>query len=153
MRKWHYYAQVWRQVFYAEDELVTQEQIVEKYGERVFVDPFGCMHIARVSNTSGIQEVQHAECDDSLTPIIGSSTREDTCLVGILILSNLSEEAVRLFRGRQRVIGSCADGSSLQEAGNSSSAEVSLSLVLLQLTCSRRSGDRRTQMRTKPRLG
>jgi hypothetical protein len=50
VRKWRYYEQVWRQVFYPEDELVTKEDIVETYGDRVFVDPFGSIHIARVSS-------------------------------------------------------------------------------------------------------
>jgi hypothetical protein len=50
IREWRYHEQVWKQVFfYPGDERSTKEEIVEAYGDRVFVDPFGSIHIARVS--------------------------------------------------------------------------------------------------------
>jgi hypothetical protein len=50
LREWRYYEQVWRQVFYPGEEFSTKDEIVEAYADRVFVDPFGSIHIARVSS-------------------------------------------------------------------------------------------------------
>lgn len=49
LEEWTYAAQVWRQIFFPDEDLETQADIVEAYGDRVIVDPFGFIHIARVS--------------------------------------------------------------------------------------------------------
>ena len=72
VRKWRYYEQVWRQVFfYPGDERSTKEEIVEAYGDRVFVDPFGSIHIARVSpfqyNYKGHWLTSIARCQYSIS--------------------------------------------------------------------------------------
>ena len=49
LKEWTYAAQVWRHIFFPDEDLETQADIVEAYGDRVIVDPFGFIHIARVS--------------------------------------------------------------------------------------------------------
>jgi len=81
VREWRYYEQVWRQVFfYPGDERSTKEEIVEAYGDRVFVGPFGSIHIARVSPSQydykGHMLTPIARCQYFIPHLKRSSTRD-----------------------------------------------------------------------------